>query len=354
MEKTYNTIVLTSHRTTNSCSSFFIRGIVRALAFLLPFSCNLLAGCSRNEGCSVEYVLPVSPYTNPVWYPDGSMLGFNHLPLQSLSKSSDGDCPAAYAYSYFTDSVGFWLVNRDGSHMRRLTNFELEDPSWSPDGKWIAFSYRDQICKAPFNGITFDTTKIFQLTNGPSSHFNPNWSISGDTIYFDSDEDDLNRPYRVYKMAADGSGQLNIGTSGPDSIYSREPYCTPDNQILHIRGDSFSTHVFAMDANGDHVRQLTFNISPHIYIKNPRCFGTKVYYEDFGIWSANMDGSALQMIAPYSNYGFSIAKDGTIAYIKLDLSDNSTNSILDGTHGVIWIMNPDGSNQRQLTFNHNF
>jgi Tol biopolymer transport system component len=354
MRKPHNTIVLSLQGPKNPCSTFSRRGVMRGLVFLIPLACGLLAGCSRNAGCIIDYLMPVSPYTDPVWYPDGSMLGFNHIPLRSVIKSSHEDCPTSYSYTYFNDSVGFWLVNRDGSNMRRLTNFELANPSWSPDGKWIAFQYGKQIYKMPFYGAGFDTTKITQLTNVPGSHFYPTWSNTGDTIYFDSDEDNVGHPYHVFKMAADGSGHVNIGTGIPDSIYSREPFCTDANQILHIRGDSVSTHIYTMDGNGNHVKQVTFNISPHIYIKNPFSYGNKVYYEDFGIWSANMDGSALQMIAPFSNYGFSIAKDGTIAYINLDISDNSTNSSLDSTHGVIWVMKPDGSNNKQLTFNHNF
>jgi hypothetical protein len=64
-----------------------------------------------------------------------------------------------------------------------------------------------------------------------------------------------------------------------------------------------------------------------------------------------MDGSDLQEIAPNSTQGFSISNTGTIAYVNLDLIDGSPNSIVDQTHGVIWLMNADGSNKRQFTFN---
>ena len=58
-----------------------------------------------------------------------------------------------------------------------------------------------------------------------------------------------------------------------------------------------------------------------------------------------MDGSDLQELAPLSSQGFSIANDGTIAYVNHDYDT------LDNTHGVVWLMNADGSNKHQLTYN---
>jgi Tol biopolymer transport system component len=337
--------------------TFFLAGSRKTLFFLL---CVILygvfgPGCKKDGGaCAGPFVVPVSPYSSPVWYPDGTMLGFNHLPLQSVTTHPDGDCSPWYSYSYYADSDGFWLVNRDGTGMHRLTSFELEHPAWSPDGKWIAFSFGGQIFKMPFNGVSFDTTTMVQLTTDPSSHFNPAWNLSGDSLFYDSDEQDVSRPYHVYRMAADGTGQQNIGNMGMGSTYSREPFYTPSSTLLHIRGDTLSTHVFVMNPDGTQVRQITRNISPHIYIHHPSSYASKVYYEDYGIWSANMDGSALMEIVPNSTQGYSISKDGLVAYINLDLTDHSPDAVLDATHGVIWIMNVDGSNRHQLTFNNHF
>jgi len=228
----------------------------------------------------------------------------------------------------------------------------LENPAWSTDGKWIAFANNGQIFKMSFDGQEFDTIHINQLTNDNASHFFPAWSPNSDTIYFDSDENDVSAPYQVYKMSASGGAATRIGNKGPDSVFSREPFCTNGNQILHIRGDVVSTHVFTMNTNGDSVKQLTTNISPHIYIHNPRLFNSKIYYEDYGIWSSNTDGSLLQQIGTNSTQGFSISNDGTIAYINLDITDNSPNSIIDSTHGVIWLMKSDGTAKRQFTYNH--
>jgi len=310
------------------------------------FSC-ILSGCNRGD-CYSFGLLAAPPYSSPVWYPDGSMLGFNHTPIQLIGKMLNGDCGPTYSYSSFSDSDGFWLINRDGSNLRRVTNFELLNPSWSPDGKWIAFCNGAQIYKMSFDGVSFDTANIIELTNDSSNHFYPSWNLTGDSIYFDSDEQNVNAPYQVYKMAADGSGQTLIGNKGIDSIYSREPFCAPTTQILHIRGDSISYNVFTMDGNGNHVKQLTFNTSPYV-IGNPRYYNSKIYYQDHGVWSADGDGSGLTMIAGNSEQGFSIAPDGTIAYVNFDPGGSPA---IDQTHGVIWIMNPDGSNKTQFTFNH--
>jgi len=316
------------------------------LAFLL-----LTDGCKKNSGCISIYTLPTSPYSDPVWFPDGSLLGFNHIPIQSIGIIDQSPCPATYNYSYYEDSAGFWLISANGTNMRRATFFQLQNPAWSPDGKWISFSNGGQIYKMPFDGQNFDTAHIIQLTIGPSNHFFPSWNQAGDTIYFDSDMDNQSLPYQVYKMAHDGTGQQVIGNKGVDSSYSREPFYISREMILHIRGDTVSTHVYTMDTNGNSVKQLTSNVSTHIYIHNPSYFNQKIYFEDYGVWSSNMDGSDLQEIALNSTQGFSISNTGMIAYVNLDLTDGSPNSIIDQTHGTIWLMKADGSQKVQFTFN---
>jgi hypothetical protein len=103
-----------------------------------------------------------------------------------------------------------------------------------------------------------------------------------------------------------------------------------------------------MDLNGDSVKQLTTYNGIYELIFYPTYYNKTLYYQNSGIWRVNMDGTGLVKLCASSTIGFSISKDGIIAYPDFS-SDES--SIVDKTHGVIWTMNADGSNQKPLTFN---
>ena len=144
--------------------------------------------CRKNNPtgaeCSIPALVPFQPYSDPVWHPNGQLLGFNHTPLTGIEPNGTAPC-IWYSYLANADSTGFYLMNKDGTGFRRVTNFTLSAPSWSPDGNWIAFSLGSNIYKMPFNGSTFDTTQIIQLTT-TGGNFYPSWTANSDTIYYDS------------------------------------------------------------------------------------------------------------------------------------------------------------------------
>jgi Tol biopolymer transport system component len=61
-----------------------------------------------------------------------------------------------------------WVVNVDGSELRRLTNeleVDLPTTAWSPDGKWIAFSTDHGV--AVVDSVT--GSPLIHLVNGPAT-----------------------------------------------------------------------------------------------------------------------------------------------------------------------------------------
>ena len=88
-------------------------------------------------------------------------------------------------------------MNADGSGQTRLTDNQAgaSDPSWSPDGRRIAFvSYRDgnreiYVMNADGSGQT-------RLTDNPAWDISPSWSSDGTRIAFYSDRDGNARDLR--------------------------------------------------------------------------------------------------------------------------------------------------------------
>ena len=115
-----------------------------------------------------------------------------------------------------------YVMDADGGNLQRLTNDPNDDrsPSWSPDGKRIAFvSMRDGhvmggIPTSEIYVIDADGGNLQRLTNNPDSDWNPSWSPDDKRIAFVSNRTkDLNPD--IYVMDDDGGNLLNI-TNHPD------------------------------------------------------------------------------------------------------------------------------------------
>src|SRR6188508_387922 len=79
-------------------------------------------------------------------------------------------------------------------------------PSWSPDGRRIAF-YSDRDGNAEIYVMNADGSGVRRLTNTKADEGYPSWSPDGRTITFDSDRDGN---FEIYAMDADGSNPRRL------------------------------------------------------------------------------------------------------------------------------------------------
>ncbi len=116
--------------------------------------------------------------------------------------------------------TGIWISNRDDSGHTLLTNGGSDSfPSWSPDGRTIAFS-RDEGGNVDIYTINVDGTNLQRLTDAQGPDTLPEYTPSGDIIFRSA----RSGSWAIWKMSGSGGNQTEIISDagvGPDWTFSR-------------------------------------------------------------------------------------------------------------------------------------
>ncbi len=197
-----------------------------------------------------------------------------------------------------------YVMNTDGSNIKQLTyNFSQDtQPSWSPDGKYIAFS-SDRDGSYMWNSDIFlmrsDGTGVVNLTRTIGiNEYSAFWSLDGKKICFLSDRDGFENYYVMntdgtnvrlledfelfdfawpnvfgdYYIYEDLSGNnydifidLCLNPKGGINLTKnfandRSPVWSPDGRkIAFVSDRDFNNEIYIMNADGSNQTRITFN-----------------------------------------------------------------------------------------------
>jgi len=159
-----------------------------------------------------------------------------------------------------------YMMDYDGANATRLTFNKVVDysPSWSPDGKMIAYTSYQSLVPGLYILNIYEGTRTAVSLKG--NNFSPAWSSDGKKLAFcssmdgnseiytaDASEDNIKRKSFAIKRLTFNSG---IDTAPSWSPTGREIVFTSD------RGGT--PQIYVMDAEGSNVRRISFGGSTYL------------------------------------------------------------------------------------------
>jgi Tol biopolymer transport system component len=292
-----------------------------------------------------------------------SVGGQTALNLTSESPAAEGQAAFSFdgeriAFRSQRDGGGLFVMGRTGEAPRRVTT-EGVDPSWSPDGRRLA--YATVSTRAPTSRGALSALRVVDIETGAVTELlradamNPAWSPNGRFIAYwgmTSGSEDFARARDIWAIPADGGAPWRVTD---DAHVDWCPVWSPDGAYLYFasdRGGSMNLWRLPMDPDsgrpeGDPEPVTT----PAAYVGRPQIAAVsgEIVFEAINstsnVYRSPFDpaSGALGSIAPVTS--------GSRAFIFIDPSPDGQFLVL-GTGYLaqedLFISRADGSGLRQL------
>lgn len=277
---------------------------------------------------------------------------FTHSTVASVDVANAGSAQPGSLVAFQSDRGGdseIWVVSDDGSEPRQLTNNPNADatPAWTPDGRSIVFA-SDRKGNWDLFKMDADGSNLVRLTFTKADEFDPVVSPDGRRIAFESD---AQGNWDIYVLELSTGDQVRLSRSvrrdedptwspDPNSASARIAYTTVFNRsnseiavARTNRPGGFQTVVGGstndFDANWSSGDEIVFT---------RQSGGTRDLFVVSG------DGTGLRQVSTGStdDWGAVWADNGNIVFVR------ETDPLARAEPYRIWVMNGDGSGQRQL------
>jgi Tol biopolymer transport system component len=226
-----------------------------AVALLVVFAVLTLAACggsgsAASSSPSEEALLTAEPTESAIPLPTPTVTGT----IAFTKVVEQGE----YETTLMAD---IYVVNADGAGLTRLTDDpHWEDhPSWSPDGRRIAYTEYSTSISLPEVGLAdgnvwvmnADGSGKVRLTKGSRSAGGsggwPSWSPDGKQIAFVTYTGSKKWDWAIDVMNADGSARKRVSDGSGNDL---SPSWTPDGRIIFVRDKPAGTYAVDPDGTG--------------------------------------------------------------------------------------------------------
>jgi TolB protein len=176
--------------------------------------------------------------SSPAWSPDGTRLMFMSSMLGNPElwvTNADGSKPKRLTYTTGANTSPAWnpktgqevafvsdrgglpqlfMMDADGSNTTKVDLVDMGyviDPSWSPNGELLAFSWRRPDDNYDIYVMDIATHQLLQLTRDAGRNERPCWAPDGRHLVFESTRTGTRQ---IWSMLADGSEARQLTTAG--------------------------------------------------------------------------------------------------------------------------------------------